>query len=276
MSVGRSNTPDIDDSISIDSDGAVRPQMTMHASAGYSGMPMHMYPYDGDLETSSQSSQSKRRQVKNACINCQKACKKCDDARPCLRCVRYGVSEECVDSQRRERRRGVKRGPYKKRDGKDPERIGDSPDQDTSPGPPGVNTLESSSSGPPPAGAFMTPVTFGPGFYGQYAMPQTGQPGEAPPTYFPQFYIAQPPQPPPNPDGNPQAYSQPQYFPAFVPFGGGYAPYMVQRPDGQIVPSYAMYARPPGAETPSDPVMTSRVEHVVAEEKEEEPGDPSV
>lgn len=158
----------------------------------------------------------------------------------------------------------------------DPERIGDSPDQDTSPGPPGVNTLESSSSGPPPAGAFMTPVTFGPGFYGQYAMPQTGQPGEAPPTYFPQFYIAQPPQPPPNPDGNPQAYSQPQYFPAFVPFGGGYAPYMVQRPDGQIVPSYAMYARPPGAETPSDPVMTSRVEHVVAEEKEEEPGDPSV
>ncbi|TDL27192.1 hypothetical protein BD410DRAFT_782266 [Rickenella mellea] len=62
--------------------------------------------------------QSKRRQVKNACTNCQKACKKCDDARPCQRCVKYGLRDECIDSQRKERRRGVKRGPYKKRDGK--------------------------------------------------------------------------------------------------------------------------------------------------------------
>ena len=65
-----------------------------------------------------QPARAKRRQVKNACTHCQKACKKCDDARPCLRCVKYGCAEDCVDSQRKERRKGVKRGPYKKRDGK--------------------------------------------------------------------------------------------------------------------------------------------------------------
>ena len=62
----------------------------------------------------------KRRQVKNACTNCQKACKKCDDARPCLRCVKYGMQEACVSSQRKERKKGVKRGPYKKRESKGP------------------------------------------------------------------------------------------------------------------------------------------------------------
>lgn len=57
----------------------------------------------------------KRKQVKNACTNCQKACKKCDNGRPCPRCVKYGLQESCSDSVRKERRRGVKRGPYKKK-----------------------------------------------------------------------------------------------------------------------------------------------------------------
>ena len=73
---------------------------------------MHMYPL------SAQPICSKRKQVKKACTKCQKACKKCDDGRPCLRCVKYGISEECVDSQRKERKKGIKRGPYKNRDGK--------------------------------------------------------------------------------------------------------------------------------------------------------------
>lgn len=93
-----------------------QPPMSIHALT-YSGMPMHMYPFPTGL-LPSQPLRSKRRQVKNACTNCQKACKKCDDARPCLRCVKYGISEECVDSQRKERKKGIKRGPYKKRDGK--------------------------------------------------------------------------------------------------------------------------------------------------------------
>ena len=60
----------------------------------------------------------KRRQVKNACTNCQKACKKCDEQRPCTRCNKYGIAKDCTDSQRKERKKGVKRGPYKKRDAK--------------------------------------------------------------------------------------------------------------------------------------------------------------
>ena len=48
---------------------------------------------------------AKRKQVKNACVNCQKACKKCDDQRPCSRCVKYGIEDGCINSQRKERKR---------------------------------------------------------------------------------------------------------------------------------------------------------------------------
>ncbi|CEI97020.1 hypothetical protein RMCBS344292_11163 [Rhizopus microsporus] len=57
----------------------------------------------------------KRKQVKNACTNCQKACKKCDDARPCPRCIKYGIADTCVNSVRKERKKGIKRGPYRRR-----------------------------------------------------------------------------------------------------------------------------------------------------------------
>jgi hypothetical protein len=115
-SVERNQTPDGDDLADSQSTD-LQPQMTVHPVGGYSSMPMHMYPFPPGL-VPPQPLRSKRRQVKNACTNCQKACKKCDDARPCLRCVKYGIAEECVDSQRKERKKGVKRGPYKKRDGK--------------------------------------------------------------------------------------------------------------------------------------------------------------
>ncbi|KAJ1962480.1 hypothetical protein GGI12_002625 [Dipsacomyces acuminosporus] len=57
----------------------------------------------------------KRAQVKNACVNCQKACKKCDPGRPCQRCIKYNLTDTCVDSKRKPRKKGIKRGPYKKR-----------------------------------------------------------------------------------------------------------------------------------------------------------------
>lgn len=69
---------------------------------GYGGM--NMYP-----------NKNKRKQVKNACTNCQKACKKCDEERPCPRCVKYGLQNECNDSVRKERRKGLKRGTYSKK-----------------------------------------------------------------------------------------------------------------------------------------------------------------
>ncbi|KAI8824249.1 uncharacterized protein EV422DRAFT_312819 [Fimicolochytrium jonesii] len=56
----------------------------------------------------------KRKQVKNACVNCQKACKKCETVRPCPRCVKYGIEDSCHDSLRKERKKGVSRGPYKR------------------------------------------------------------------------------------------------------------------------------------------------------------------
>ncbi|WVQ69607.1 uncharacterized protein L199_007827 [Kwoniella botswanensis] len=56
----------------------------------------------------------KRIQVRIACTHCQKACKKCSNTRPCERCVKYGLTE-CVDSTRKPRKTGIKRGPYKRR-----------------------------------------------------------------------------------------------------------------------------------------------------------------
>ncbi|KDN48979.1 hypothetical protein RSAG8_02332, partial [Rhizoctonia solani AG-8 WAC10335] len=69
------------------------------------------------VEDSSTPVRPKRKQVKNACSACQRACKRCDVGRPCERCIKYGMAETCRDSQRKERKKGIKRGPYKKRDG---------------------------------------------------------------------------------------------------------------------------------------------------------------
>lgn len=65
--------------------------------------------------TAQQQARLKRKQVKNACTNCANACKRCDEARPCERCVKYGLGDSCVDGQRKERKKGIKRGPYKRR-----------------------------------------------------------------------------------------------------------------------------------------------------------------
>jgi hypothetical protein len=79
------------------------------------GLPP-MQPGMSDSVTNAPTNSSpKRKQVKNACTNCQKACKKCDDARPCPRCIKYGIADTCVNSVRKERKKGIKRGPYKRR-----------------------------------------------------------------------------------------------------------------------------------------------------------------
>ena len=84
--------------------------------AGYIGIPMHMAAQH-QVMPGSQNGKPKRKQVKNACTNCQTACKRCDDERPCGRCVKYSLGESCINSARKERKKGVKRGPYKKRKG---------------------------------------------------------------------------------------------------------------------------------------------------------------
>ncbi|KAI1790729.1 hypothetical protein LXA43DRAFT_1014738 [Ganoderma leucocontextum] len=263
------------------SDG-VQPQMTMHPIT-YSGMPMHMYPFPPGM-VPTHPTRSKRRQVKNACTNCQKACKKCDDARPCLRCVKYGIAEECVDSQRKERQKGIKRGPYKKRDGKtanvEQQQIDVAVQPQGMPVPPTVMAAVSSTTPPIP---YVAPVSYPPpGLYPQYPAPPAAKPGETP-MYYPQIFYAPIPAPHPQAtgqDGEPVGYpAHPQFYPAtfITPYPPQYAaPYMMHphhphaRPDAQIplAPAhhYAPYpqaypkppSRGPGAEVGVPQMMDAR------------------
>ncbi|TFK42823.1 hypothetical protein BDQ12DRAFT_676848 [Crucibulum laeve] len=230
----------------------VQPQMH---NITYSTMPMHMYPFPPGLMPQQHLSQSKRRQVKNACTNCQRACKKCDDARPCLRCVKYGISEECVDSQRKERKRGVKRGPYKKRDGKTraSSLTVDQPElsQQQQPSPP-TNVAVSPPMNPPPANSYIQVGFPPPGtYYSQYPPPPIPRPGEPAPVYHPQYYVVPSPMPPslhPGQEGDAHGYPPQSFYPTYVasfPHPIPY-PYMVPRPDGQvhIQNQYAIYPSP--------------------------------
>ncbi|KAK7462846.1 hypothetical protein VKT23_007422 [Stygiomarasmius scandens] len=75
--------------------------------------PPHMPP--AALPALGTTVRPKRKQVKMACTNCAAACKRCDNARPCERCQKYGITDSCVDGQRKERKKGIKRGPYKRK-----------------------------------------------------------------------------------------------------------------------------------------------------------------
>ncbi|KAG4302110.1 hypothetical protein PCK1_001669 [Pneumocystis canis] len=57
----------------------------------------------------------KRSQVRNACVNCQKSNKKCDEGRPCNRCIKHELFDSCINSKRKKRQKGIKRGPYKRK-----------------------------------------------------------------------------------------------------------------------------------------------------------------
>ncbi|CAG8509950.1 7191_t:CDS:2 [Ambispora gerdemannii] len=100
----------------------------------------------------------KRHQVKNACVNCQKACKKCDDGRPCKRCIKCEMTDTCKSSTRKERKKGIKRGPYKKK-----EKITANP-----------NATASSSTNIPSTGVISTN---GQDSYGTMPIPLLGMPG---------------------------------------------------------------------------------------------------
>ncbi|SAM00506.1 hypothetical protein [Absidia glauca] len=69
----------------------------------------------GNSATPNFAEKGKRTQVRNACVHCQKACKKCASERPCPRCLKFGYAETCVDSVRKKRQQSTRRGPYKKR-----------------------------------------------------------------------------------------------------------------------------------------------------------------
>jgi len=224
------------------SDDSVQPSMTMHPLT-YSGVPMTMYPFPQHM-INSPPARTKRRQVKNACTNCQKACKKCDDARPCLRCVKYGVAEECIDSQRKERQKGIKRGPYKKRDGKS-NTVEQQLDVSVQPGIP-IPAAVAAPGSTPPIPFMAAPMTY-PGFYPPMAAPP--KPGDPPPMFYPQFFYAPFPPPPQGPDGEAHPAYPHGYYPITIaPYAPQYpTPYMMPHPsltrDGQPM----VMAAPPGA-----------------------------
>ncbi|TFK72602.1 hypothetical protein BDN72DRAFT_815960 [Pluteus cervinus] len=218
------------------------PGMSVHSLA-YPGVPVHMYPFPPGL-LPTQPLRSKRRQVKNACTNCQKACKKCDDARPCLRCVKYGIGEECIDSQRKERKKGIKRGPYKKRDGKGVSRSSvEQSDASPQPGLP-VSHDAPSSGGSSLVGPYG-PIGLSSGFYGQYPPATPPKPTEGVPLY-PQYFLT------PLPHLHPHGSQDPEgHYATSHPFYPG--PFVAPYPP--VYPQYMMHARADGGHFAYGPTM---------------------
>ncbi|KAJ7869466.1 hypothetical protein B0H14DRAFT_280772 [Mycena olivaceomarginata] len=183
-------------------------------------------PQSQSPSTPSSASRPKRRQVKMACTNCAQACKRCDDQRPCLRCQKYGMTDRCVDGQRKERRKGVKRGPYKRRvrDG-DSLPASESFTAEVGAGPPAAEWT--ASHGPPPAPAAAAPSAPAPP--APPASAAAPQPFPAPPKGYPHpFY---PPMGfllgPPPPGAEEGAAPVPYFYPyppfrMYPPLGTGY------------------------------------------------------
>ncbi|KAF8830504.1 uncharacterized protein C8R40DRAFT_1167369 [Lentinula edodes] len=173
------------------------------------------------------NSRPKRRQVKMACTNCAAACKRCDEARPCERCKKYGIADSCVDGQRKERKKGIKRGPYKRKNkssednfeytAQSPSEGGEWPQG--SPPPPNTATT---------SGTLHSVAQFPPVPEGLY------------PIYLPPGYTL--PEPQPNVDGS--APSGPTLVPFYI---GSFAPYGL--PPGAVfqLPPQGTHPPPPPA-----------------------------
>lgn len=67
-------------------------------------------PRAGSMRRSAKAARAKRKQVRNACTNCQRVAKKgCSDTRPCHRCVRLGIADTCQSSVHRHRLPGMRK-----------------------------------------------------------------------------------------------------------------------------------------------------------------------
>ncbi|KAF8471514.1 hypothetical protein JB92DRAFT_3054792 [Gautieria morchelliformis] len=153
--------------------GMMYPYAYPQPPPGYMPVPMSGMPLPGALI------KPKRKQVKMACTNCAAACKRCDVARPCERCIKYGLSDTCRDGQRKERKKGFKRGPYNKRKRQEERE---------------AHEWEAAQSNPngewTPNGPNGTPFP-GPPQQGQFPPPPDG--------YYPAFYALAPPHSGPGP-----------------------------------------------------------------------------
>ncbi|KAJ7193523.1 hypothetical protein GGX14DRAFT_588456 [Mycena pura] len=160
----------------------------------------------------SPSYRPKRNQVKMACTNCATACKRCDDQRPCTRCQKYSLHDSCIDGQRKERKKGIKRGPYRRRP-KDGENgsVTFAEGEGAAAPPAEWNTSQGS---PPPAAAATspTPMVLPPGAVPQpFPVPPEGYPH---PFYPPMGLFLGPP-----PPGSEEGAAPVPYFYPYPPFG---------------------------------------------------------
>ncbi|KAK7023805.1 hypothetical protein R3P38DRAFT_2779268 [Favolaschia claudopus] len=202
------------------------PDSTANESVEPTGPPRHMYPF------STQTVQSKRRQS-TSMLRSDDSVQGCDQARPCLRCVKYGFSpEECVDSppideiQRKERQKGAKRGPYKKRDGK-----GNGIAQGKESSSEDIELPTSSSSSGSAALLGSMPVGFQPGLFSQFPSPPGYRPGPSG-YYSPVYFAPVAPSASAGQGENAGYLNPPQLFPATftTPYGHPYAPYIAYVP----------------------------------------------
>jgi hypothetical protein len=184
-----------------------------------------------------------------ACTNCASACKRCDEARPCQRCQKYGQVDSCRDGVRKARKVGTKRGPYKRKS--------KLPAPETPPYPGFTPNGEGSWSGPsdqpnsvpPAAGAAMPP---------QYLPPEG---------YWPYPYYPPPPGYVPPPDGHANGDGQPPHQPAYYPIHPGYPAVAIYPPHPG---AYGPISAPPGQapsteQTANNQMVTSDDEHSLPE-----------
>ncbi|KAF7970546.1 hypothetical protein HWV62_23715 [Athelia sp. TMB] len=226
-------------------------------------------PSQGFYQGESNGKQNKRRQVKMACTNCAAACKRCDEARPCERCIKYGLTDQCQDGTRKERKKGIKRGPYKRKNkagasngnassgSSEPAQTfvpfiaqplpanGDAPPQTVEwqhapPPPPQPGASTDATTSAEASGASASAGPSNPGSAIQ-TVPQYGPPPEG---YYPYYYPPMPPGFMPHPhapgqegsDGTVQPGSLVQFFPINMPPGAypfphfQYAPHPSQQP----------------------------------------------
>jgi len=195
-------------------------------------------------------SRPKRKQVKMACTNCAGACKRCNESRPCDRCIKYGIVDTCVDGQRKERKKGIKRGPYRRKN-----KDGDSYSGDWPPGSqPPASTAAAAvhAQYPPPEGYY--PVYYPPG---TFMHPHEGQSG---------------------PDGSPpHANGQPPMMPYYI-HPGGYPPFPhyppIYPPQGVATSSGAPLQPPQPAQGQAEQPQT--INPADAARKPDDPSPPTV
>ncbi|KAF8623828.1 hypothetical protein AX15_006157 [Amanita polypyramis BW_CC] len=159
--------------------------------------PQGQVPPGAPVQSPPALTKPKRKQVKMACTNCAAACKRCDEGRPCERCLKYGIQDTCQDGQRKERKKGIKRGPYKRKN----------KNGETEWVPAAQATVASTSAAIHAVAQYASPE----GYYGPIYYPTPGT------------FLAHPPhEVPPGQEGSVSANGQPPIMPYFLP---AYPPY---------------------------------------------------